>query len=163
VLPVSHAPIIFCAVKLVNDPLVGDVMVGANGAKVSNVTEIFAGKEIFPAKSVWVAEIDLDPLAAVKFTFLVKAPAEHAVDTGDGVKSPNKSTGKLFVHVPEIVVATTFVDDPFVGDEITGATGATVSKFIVILVGEEILPAPSVCVAVIDLAPSPVVKVTDLE
>jgi hypothetical protein len=61
VAPVSHAPTIVCETKFTKLLFVGDVIVGALGAAVSNVIEMFVAGEMLFAKSVCVALMALAP------------------------------------------------------------------------------------------------------
>jgi hypothetical protein len=144
----------------VMDPLVGDVINGANGAveSIRIVTTVLEG-DIFPDVSVDFAVKLCDPdVSALDGVNVKVAPVTVAVPAD--VPSTYTVTVVPATVVPDIIGITLFVEVPVKGIDIVGAVGATVSivRDIDVLNGD-VFPAVSVAFEVTLCVPSAILVV----
>jgi hypothetical protein len=144
----------------VMDPLVGDVINGANGAveSIRIVTTVLEG-DIFPDVSVDFAVKLCDPdVSALDGVNVKVAPVTVAVPAD--VPSTYTVTVVPATVVPDIIGITLFVEIPVKGIDIVGAVGATVSivRDIDVLNGD-VFPAVSVAFEVTLCVPSAILVV----
>jgi hypothetical protein len=156
VAPASPEPVIVGVLSFVVEPLAGAVMAGADGAVVStvNVTGADAG-DVLPAGSVCVAVIVCEPsLNGADGTQLQPPPA--ATTAVHRVAAPSVTvTVSPTTPVPVIVGVLSLVLEPATGAVMTGAPGiAVITVNVTGADTGDVLPAGSVCVAVIVCAPS---------
>lgn len=151
--PSSPVPRNVGVVSFVADPPAGEVIVGAVGALVSTTTVIALPVLVFPAVSVAVGVIVVDPSGSG-----VDGVHDHApfVTVVSQTTFPAASVNVIvepFSPVPVNIGVVSCVAAPFTGAVISGAVGAVVST--VRLIGEPgvLLPTASVAVGVTVVAP----------
>jgi hypothetical protein len=153
----SAVPVIAGVGSFVDEPSAGAVITGAAGAVVStvNVSGADAG-DSFPAAAVAVAVAVCGPSLSGAAGVNAHAPELWACAVPATDPSIVTVTVESGSAVPEIAGVVSFVDEPFAGAVITGASGAVVStvKESGVDAGDT-FPAASVAVAVAECGPSP--------
>jgi hypothetical protein len=124
----SEVPEMVGVVSLVRAPLLGEVILGAEGAAVSTATVTVVEKPLsFPAISVAFARKDFAPSARLLPGVNDQLPEPFAEVVPRELTPSNTSTDELASAVPVIVGVLSLVVDPFVGADMLGAAGADVS------------------------------------